>query len=221
MYFLVFGTCELGLAVLISAYLITQVVKVKCWNSKALYSIIISSNFLLLSVDLFSAGYWIWLMQDSLGAVDKSSCCDSFKEIVRYVIYFMLALCIVNVLLVWVLGRFSFSSSDIYVSELFDFTGSPPSFRISLVGFISFANSSFFLLSFFSLLFSWFDVNELFTFILWSYSFGTVYLGLLREYYCSHCVSQQFIRSYTFISLTTFPPFMSFLFTILKIVTLF
>lgn len=220
--FLVFGMCEMVLGLLISASIIVQVTTLKYWYSKALYSMAVTSDFYFLFLDLFWAGRWIWTEEYSSDIISQRVKWyrDNLKHAACFALSAALILSTPMVLLVLLFGRLNFSSSDISVSELFDSATAPPSFWISFAGFI------FLILSFvFSFLFVLSEVfcedgrhYTLRNFLYFSF-IATVAVGLPMIIGGGLHVSKHFVRSYAFISLTTFPPVFSFAVTFVKLET--
>lgn len=213
--FFMFGACELVLGVLIGASIISEVTTLKYWYSKALYSMAVASDFLLLFFDLFMAGHWIWAEKNSRDKQIEWNR-ESIQEAVSYVVLLILIFLVPIVLMILLFGRLGFSSSDISVSELSDSATPPLSFWISFAGFILLFLSILFLFIYFALyyIFNCDDKISVYSFLL-ILSIGTPMIvgGGLR-------VSQQFVHGYALISITTIPPAMSFLITMIKFETI-
>lgn len=215
--FAMFGTCELVLGVFIGTSIISQVSKLKYGHSKALYLMAVASDICFLFLDLCFVGRWIWKEKSSTRKRIEWNPIN-IKEAVKTVFWFVVMYCIPLALFIDLLTRLKSSISEISVSELVDSTTPPTIFWISFGGFIS--------------LFPSFCFYSLYMFLEngvlrptgndWLYVsfFVAVVVGLTLIGYSAKSVSEQFVRGYAFISLTSFPPVASFLITSVKIWTI-
>lgn len=212
--FLVFGICELLLGVIIAASIISQISTLHYLSSQVLYALAVSFDFLFLFADLWAAGGYIWKERASPDLRIQWNGAN-IMEFIKYVSFLIVPASIPFVVLIFTLIGFDYSVMDISVSELSNSAAITTSIRTCFVGYISLFFSLILSLVILGLVFSY-NGSRSKIIIIACFMFTTE-LALISIVSAAFGETREIVRGYTFISVTTLAPVVSYQWSIFKI----